>query len=163
MSEPKSRVLTGGCQCGAVRYALTAPPERVHLCHCRRCQKAVGGPFAALAPVKRSNFAWTRGSPAAFASSSLAHRDFCPRCGTPLSFRYDDADTISVTLGSLDNPEDVPPVRHYGLEGRVPWLDKIGSLSAETTQESMSTERARKYVNYQHPDYDTPADWSPLK
>ena len=163
MTDRKDPVLTGGCQCGAIRYALTAPPERVHLCHCRMCQKAVGGPLAALAPVPRSGFAWTRGTPASFASSSLAHRDFCGRCGTPLSFRYDDAATISVTLGSLDHPQDVPPVRHYGFEGRIPWLDKIASLPAETTQESMSSERARKYVNYQHPDHDTPADWSPDK
>jgi hypothetical protein len=44
-------MLTGGCQCGAVRYALTAMPEGAHFCHCRMCQKAVGGPFAALVPV----------------------------------------------------------------------------------------------------------------
>lgn len=163
MSEPKNRVLTGGCQCGAVRYRLTAPPERVHLCHCRMCQKAVGGPFAALAPVPGRGFSWTRGTPASFASSSLAHRDFCARCGTPLSFRYDDADTIAVTLGSLDQPQDVPPVRHYGFEGRISWLSKIDSLPAETTQAFMSVERTRKYVSYQHPDYDTAADWSPPK
>jgi hypothetical protein len=124
-------------------------------------QKAVGGPFAALAPVRRSGFAWTRGTPASFASSSLAHRDFCARCWTPLSFRYDDSDTISVTLGSLDRPEDVPPVRHYGFEGRIGWLNKIDSLRAETTQAFMSAERTKKYANYQHPDHDTPADWSP--
>jgi hypothetical protein len=47
MAEPKNPILTGGCQCGAIRYVLTAPPESVHLCHCRMCQKAVGGPFAA--------------------------------------------------------------------------------------------------------------------
>ena len=132
--------LTGGCQCGAVRYAITGPPERVHLCHCRMCQKAVGGPFAALAPIRRSDFAWTRGQPASFASSSLAHRDFCARCGTPLTFRYDDSETISVTIGSLDRPQAVPPVRHYGIEGRVAWLDRIGDLPAETTGASMAAE-----------------------
>ena len=153
--------LTGGCQCGAIRYVLTAEPERVHLCHCRMCQKAVGGPFAASAPVKRSAFAWTRGIPAAFASSSLAHRDFCARCGTPLTFRYDDADTISVTLGSLDRPQDVPPVRHYGIEGRLAWLDALDSLPAETTDEMMASRQRTPHVNYQHPDHDTPPDWSP--
>ena len=28
--------LTGGCQCGGVRYALYAEPE-ADLCHCRMC------------------------------------------------------------------------------------------------------------------------------
>ena len=153
--------LTGGCQCGAVRYVVTGSPERVHLCHCRMCQKASGGPFAALAPVRRSDFAWTRGSPAAFRSSSLSHRDFCAACGTPLTFRYDDSETISVTLGSLDRPQDVPPVRHYGIEGRVPWLRHIDALQAETTEASMSAERAERFVSYQHPDHDTEADWTP--
>lgn len=153
--------LTGGCQCGAVRYVLTAPPERVHLCHCRMCQKAVGGPFATGAPVKRGAFAWTRGTPASFASSSLSHRDFCAKCGTPLAFRYDDADTISVTLGSLDCPEDVPPVRHYGVESRVGWLAGIDRLPGETTAASMTAERAHRFVSHQHPDHDTGPDWTP--
>ncbi len=153
--------LTGGCQCGAIRYELTAPPERVHLCHCRMCQKAVGGPFAVGAPVPRTAFAWTRGTPASFASSSLAHRDFCARCGTPLTFRYDDAETISVTIGSLDRPKDVPPVRHYGVEGRLPWLDLLATLPSETTLRMMPEAQRRRYVNHQHPDHDTPPDWSP--
>ncbi len=42
--------MTGGCQCGAVRYALFEMPE-LTICHCRMCQKAVGGPFAALCKV----------------------------------------------------------------------------------------------------------------
>ena len=38
MSDSPIAILTGGCQCGALRYALTAAPERVHFCHCRNCQ-----------------------------------------------------------------------------------------------------------------------------
>jgi hypothetical protein len=163
MSDSPTGILSGGCQCGAVRYALTAPPERAHVCHCRKCQKAVGSPFAALAPVRRSHFAWTRGTPAAFASSSLAHRDFCAACGTPLTFRYDDSDTISVTLGSLDRPQDVPPVRQYGIESRLAWLDIVASLPAEHTEQAMSAERRSRYANYQHPDHDTPPDWAPSR
>ena len=78
-----------------------------------------------------------------------------------LTFRYDDSETISVTLGSLDRPQDVPPVRHYGIESRLGWLDHIGVLPGETTQASMTAERARRFVNYQHPDHDTEADWTP--
>lgn len=161
MPDPKNPVLSGGCQCGAVRYALTAPPERVHLCHCRDCQKAVGGPFAALAPVRRRDFAWTRGTPGNFASSSIAHRDFCAVCGTPLSFRYDDSEWISVTIGSLDRPQDTPPTKHMGIQSRLGWLDALSGLPVETTDAAMSAHHRQKYVNYQHPDRDTPPDWVP--
>lgn len=54
--ETRSIVATGGCQCGAVRYALYAAPEG-SVCHCRMCQKAVGGPFAALAKFAKSDLA----------------------------------------------------------------------------------------------------------
>ena len=74
-------VLTGGCQCGAVRYALYAMPERTSLCHCRMCQKAVGQPFAAYTCVPADKFAWTRGKPPTFRSSTAAERHFCPACG----------------------------------------------------------------------------------
>ena len=35
--------ITGGCQCGAVRFRA-AGLGRASLCHCRMCQKALGGP-----------------------------------------------------------------------------------------------------------------------
>ena len=72
-SEAKS-VLTGGCQCGAIRFAVTAPPVKVSICHCRMCQKASGAPFASFADIDKREFAWTRGKPAAFKSSSIAER-----------------------------------------------------------------------------------------
>jgi hypothetical protein len=153
--------LTGGCQCGAVRYAITATPERVHLCHCRMCQKASGGPFATGAPVQRSGFSWTRGTPASFASSSRAHRYFCAACGTPLAFSYDASPTLSVTLGSLDRPQDVPPVRHYGLEGRLAWLSNLDKLPGETTEQMMDMAQAERPISFQHPDHETPTGWSP--
>jgi hypothetical protein len=163
LTEPKSPVFTGGCQCGAVRYALTAPPERVHLCHCRDCQKAVGGPFAALAPVRRQDFAWTRGVPGSFASSSIAHRGFCTDCGTPLSFSYDSNEWISVTIGSLDRPQDARPTKHMGVQSRLSWLDTLGELPVETTDAAMSAEHRQKYANYQHPNHDTMADGVPRR
>ena len=153
----RSPVLTGGCQCGAIRYALYAQPEGTHICHCRMCQKAVGGPFAPLAPVRLADFAWTRGAPATFLSSSEAARDFCSGCGTPLTFRYLD----SAWIDSLDQPERAPPVRQYGIESRLAWFATMTDLPATSTAESMQGERQLRLVRYQHPDHDTPDDWQP--
>ncbi|HSO42951.1 MAG TPA: GFA family protein [Rhodospirillales bacterium] len=133
----RQALLSGGCQCGAIRYALYAHPEGTHLCHCRMCQKAVGGPFAPLAPVRRKDFAWTRGTPSTFNSSSVAVRNFCGNCGTPLAFAYSSSDWIDVTIGSLDEPSKAPPRKHYGIEARVSWFHTIRRLPGERTEDSM--------------------------
>ena len=75
-SESKS-VLTGGCQCGAVRFALSAPPARISICHCRMCQKASGAPFASFADIEHADFSWTRGKPAAFKVSGAGVACLC--------------------------------------------------------------------------------------
>ena len=136
-SEARTPVATGGCQCGAVRYAFYAPLENAHACHCRMCQRATGGVFAALAGGKPENFAWTHGTPAFFASSNLAQRGFCGKCGTPLSFRYDlPAARIYTTIGSLDRPDEVTLVKQYGIESRLLWVKFCEEVPGERTGES---------------------------
>ena len=148
-------MMTGGCQCGALRYALYEMPEST-ICHCRMCQKAVGGPFAALCKVKLACFAWTVGEPARFQSSSVAERHFCSSCGTPLTFHYLDGDSIEVTTGSLDEAARVPPTLCYGIEGRLAWIDLVapGRLREVGTGEGGGPKRT--VVSYQHPDHDAP-------
>ena len=139
--------MTGGCQCGAVRYALFEPPEST-VCHCRMCQKAVGGPIAALSKVKTACFAWTQGEAARFQSSSAAERHFCAACGTPLTFHYLEGDSIEVTTGSLDDPTNLPPTLNFGVEARLPWID----LLAPGRLPEKPTDPAKVVVSYQHPD-----------
>ena len=137
MTENNKTVLTGGCQCGAIRYAFYAPLENAHVCHCRMCQRASGGVFAALAGGKPENFAWTRGTPAYFASSNLAKRAFCDKCGTPLSFKYDSPTArMYTTIGSLDHPEKVELVKQYGVESRLPWVKFCEAVPEEITAAS---------------------------
>ncbi len=141
--------IAGGCQCGAVRYALHASPQ-AEICHCRMCQKAVGGPFAALAAVAREDLEWTRGAPALFHSSSVATRGFCAACGTPLTYQSLDGTNIDVTIGSLDTPEAAPPTVQYGIEGRLSWFAILASLPGVPTEEKYAG-----LVSRQHPDHDT--------
>ena len=55
--------VTGGCQCGAVRFRFTETKARASICHCRMCQKAFGSYFAPLVAVAADGFAITRGEP----------------------------------------------------------------------------------------------------
>ena len=152
-SEGKS-VLTGGCQCGAVRFALSAPPAKTSICHCRMCQKATGAPFASLADVPHEHFSWTRGKPAAFRSSSIAERDFCAACGTPLSFRRIGGTKIEIMTGTFDRPDRVVPSQQFGTESRLGWVVAIANMPSQTTLQNYGTEKLEKIVSHQHPDQD---------
>ena len=90
-------------------------------------------------------------------------RGFCRDCGTPLSFRFVDSDRISVSIGSLDEPEKVEPTQQVGNEARLSWFDKLPGLpGTETTSETDAPERTTRIAasNHQHPDHDTAA-WPP--
>lgn len=134
MVEGRTRAAEGGCQCGAVRYAFFVPLENSHVCHCRMCQRATGGLFAALAGARKQDFAWTAGTARVFASSNLATRSYCADCGTPLTFAYTLPEArIYVTIGSLDDPSAAPIARQYGIESRIPWVTFCEDAPAEET------------------------------
>ena len=149
--------MSGGCQCGAVRYHASSFLDSSHICHCRMCQKAVGNFFAALIGIPREAFQWTRGEPALFRSSDPVTRGFCGICGTPLLYDYATSKHLNVTTGSLDNPALFPPGVQFGREARMPWFSDICTLADQgTTEQTMADHVSTiKASNHQHPDYDT--------
>ncbi len=149
-----TKPITGGCQCGAVRYRLERPPSKVSVCFCRMCQKAVGGYFGAYASSAAADVVWTRGRPSVFASSEAAERGFCEGCGTPLTFSYRGSGRLSVSAGSLDDPVAMPPTLAYGLEGRAPWFDDLCRLGGTRTEDDVPEEELQRYRSRQHPDRD---------
>ena len=153
--EAHTPLHTGGCQCGAVRFAVYAAPEKIGLCHCRMCQKAVAGPFAVLAEVPWGDFAWTRGQPSAFRSSSRSARDFCSACGTPLSYREVGGAIIELLTGAFDDPKRVAPTYEVGTESQLGWVDHVVAMPGKTTLENTGAEKLAGIVSYQHPDHDT--------
>ena len=148
-----STQMTGGCQCGAIRYRI-AEVNEVSICHCRMCQKASGNYFQALAAAARAEFRWTRGAPGAFRSSELVERDFCRDCGTPLTYRPLEGGDIWVTVGSLDHPAAVQPVRQYGIESRIIDFEALAALPGTSTEQANAPDRLARLRSRQHPDHD---------
>src|ERR1700732_2013085 len=83
--------LTGGCQCGAVRYEIAAAPMTVYACHCRDCQRQTGAAFALSMIVARDAVRVAGGEPvdwlrpgAQTASGTPTHCMMCGACGSRL-------------------------------------------------------------------------------
>ena len=53
--------LAGGCQCGTVRYRVTAAATRTFHCHCSMCRKLHGAVFVTFSTVPEDGFAIERG------------------------------------------------------------------------------------------------------
>ncbi|MCM8730326.1 GFA family protein [Hephaestia sp. GCM10023244] len=119
-----AETMTGGCQCGRVRYAVAVYDNAAYLCHCRMCQRATGGVSIAFKNVNRADVTWHH-APDWYASSPFAKRAFCRACGTPIGFAFDEgSETMDLTIGSFDDPARFVPAHHFGAESiHEAWLD----------------------------------------
>jgi hypothetical protein len=114
---------TGGCLCGAVRYAVDAAPREISHCHCSLCRRAAGAPVVTWATYPVGAFRWTAGTPATYHSTPPATRRFCAACGTALAFATtDDPAWIDVTVASMDQAALMAPHDHIWTDDRLPWL-----------------------------------------
>ena len=136
----------GGCQCGRIRYRAQGKRDRASVCYCRMCQKASGGPFMAFVRFPADRVHWSH-PPDVFASSNAVERGFCATCGTPLSYRQVSGPNISLTLGSLDDPESVRPEMRFSAAMELSWCRLLPDLP---TREMDLTETPG-FENRQHP------------
>lgn len=122
MTEP--RTMAGGCMCGAARFEARIADDTAYLCHCRMCQRATGGVSIAFTTRRKDAVRWIGEQPDWYASSPIAHRPFCSRCGTPLGFAYPDSEKMDLTIGSFDDPSRFEPKYHFAAESiHEAWID----------------------------------------
>ena len=119
----------GGCLCGAVRYRVSGEPSSSVICHCASCRRASGAPTVAWVTFSRQCVEITEGTPVVFHSSPGVVRQFCGKCGSPLT--YETARfpiSIDVTTATLDEPEAFPPTAEVWLENHLQWEPTDRSL-----------------------------------
>ena len=136
--------LPGGCLCGQVRYEATPGHRDGYYCHCRMCQLAFGNTRAAYFNLRKDQVRWLQ-PPAYYASSKIARRGFCNRCGTPLSFEFIDSERMDLSVGSLDQPEQLKPTEHFAAESRVEsWFHDDGLPQSRIADNTRIQQRWRE-------------------
>ena len=120
--------LTGGCACGKIRYQLESAPLFVHCCHCRSCQRESGAAFAlnALIEADRVTLASGDPEPVLTPSDSGKGQTFwrCPECRVALWSNYAGFGkrVRFIRVGTLDEPDALPPDVHIFTRSRQPWV-----------------------------------------
>ncbi|KAJ5237086.1 hypothetical protein N7489_007177 [Penicillium chrysogenum] len=129
--------LTGSCICHNIEYELklaSINDARTSICHCRNCKKAFGTNYGLTAKVPKDTLHITKGIPkehvADNGSGALIHREFCENCGSFIleygdvakdRFRY-------ICVGSLDEPEALPPKGEFFCKDRASWMPEIPNI-----------------------------------
>jgi len=120
----KTRIFSGGCLCGHIRFEATSPAAKPHNCSCKMCQRHSGSLTLAWVEFPSTAVAWVGpgGAPATYRSSDYSSRAFCNKCGSTLG-AIDDKPVIALTLGAFDKPgaAELKPKGHSFRGGAPKW------------------------------------------
>jgi hypothetical protein len=120
--------LEGGCDCRRVRYRMETAPMFVHCCHCRWCQRESGASFALNAMIEADRLTQLGEAPdmvdTPSESGSGQQIARCPHCRIALWSHYSGAGPLMafVRVGTLDQPDRVPPDIHIFTASKQPWV-----------------------------------------
>jgi hypothetical protein len=116
----------GGCDCGSIRYRMTSRPLFVHCCHCRWCQRESGASFALNAMIESDRVVALAGVPDTVWTPSASGRGQriarCPTCRIAVWSVYSSDKVRFVRVGTLDEPDRLPPEIHIFTASKQPWV-----------------------------------------
>mgnify|MGYP001821247042 CR=1 FL=1 len=117
------RIIKGHCLCKSVRYVVDGEPVWCAHCHCSDCRRHTGSAVATFVCFEKGQFSLTAGEFGRIESSPGVYRCFCSACGTPMAYeRGDLPGEIHLYLGTLEQPEQMPPTLEVYCRERLPWL-----------------------------------------
>lgn len=120
--------ISGGCDCGSIRYRLSEPPLFVHCCHCTWCQRETGTAFALNAMIEADRVEDLQGEPQIVKTPSASGKGQniarCPHCQIAVWSHYAGAGPALrfIRVGTLDNPARLPPDIHIFTSSKLPWV-----------------------------------------
>ena len=118
--------VTGGCQCGTVRYELTGEAQMLYVCHCLDCQRQSSSAFGMSLIVDPENVKYQRGEDSLKTwitrgeDGSIKKCAFCRICGTR---KFTGTHTLQKIKVSTSGNREF-------LRSFVGRIDKFGEISA---------------------------------
>ena len=130
--------ITGGCQCGHIRYEARGDAVLTAVCLCSHCQKLTGTSFSILVGVPNESLS-IKGQLKTFldtgTSGKPVHRKFCPDCGSPIVSVVDAVPGLTfIKAGTLDETHWLKPTVEIWCRSAQPWV----TLSEDTKKSETS-------------------------
>ena len=132
------RILTGGCQCGAIRYSINKPLPAAYACHCGECKKQSASAFSLSIPMQYRDLN-IDGETKFFETMSYSGKSkynyFCGQCGTRVWHSGNNPpDNITLKVGTLDDSYAIAPAGHLWLSKKQAGITIDPSSDRHQTQ-----------------------------
>jgi len=118
------RPLQGSCLCGAVRFEVAEPFDRIGMCHCLSCKKISGGAGTVSGRVRTEAIRILAGQEllTTYQPEEGSAKTFCSRCGTNLfGGGWPESPLTPVRLPTLDEPFEGKLEAHLFVRSVAPW------------------------------------------
>ena len=129
--------VTGGCQCGYIRYSIKDTPMRLNICHCTDCQKQSGSAFGMSLVIQPEQLTIVSGTVKEFQTTTDSGRPktcaFCPECGVRIYNRT--SALCSIKAGTLDDTSHLKPDAQYWTKSRQHWSVLSPAIPSYDTHE----------------------------
>jgi len=116
--------------CGAARYEARGEPLEIGHCHCPSCHQHTGAPIVTYVVFDADKVRFYGHERSIYKSSPGVRRAFCGQCGTALTWEgiFEENAIVEFHIGTLDEPENFVPDRHWHHVKRIGWFDVADDL-----------------------------------
>jgi hypothetical protein len=124
-----ARLLTGRCECRAVRYRVHDAFLYAANCHCSNCRASTGSAFKAFAGIERAKLELIEGADTLLVwGDDDSNHTRCGICGSLLYSVVRDGAYVHVALGSLADEPSIRPTEHIFVGSKAPWFQITDDL-----------------------------------
>jgi hypothetical protein len=129
MTEPGSRMLSGRCECRAVRYRVADEFLYAANCHCSNCRAGTGSAFKPFAGIERSKLDIVEGADRLLVwGDDEENHTRCGTCGSLLYSVVRGGAYVHVALGSLEHSPSIRPTEHIFVGSKAAWFEITDDL-----------------------------------
>jgi hypothetical protein len=124
-----SRVLSGRCECRAVRYRVQDEFLYAGNCHCSNCRASTGSAFKSFAGIEREKLEIVQGADTLLVwGDDDANHTRCGVCGSLLFSVVRDGAYVHVAMGSLVDEPSIRPTEHIFVGSKATWFEITDEL-----------------------------------
>jgi len=127
-----TKMLTGECLCGSVKFKLEDNFKAFYQCHCKQCQQLTGSAFASNLFTAPENIEWLSGQDSILSyehESRGFSKSFCKTCGSALPVINKSKTSLLVPAGSLNEFPELQPQANIFTAEKSCWFQ--AGLNAE--------------------------------